>query len=390
MKKLIFIAYSLIAVSVLMSCKEALEAEQQPMQGQADAPSIAKISAVIKQGYPTATDIVVVPIDSSKVYGCDFKVNGVAHEATVSANGVILSTYAVKDDAAKTPLPEAIKAYLNTNYAGYTFEKIAVGNDATGAVSYKVLITYKEQSITLLFDATGTLIATFTESKGQEPSKTPKTYTVALADLPANIQRQLSGYSFVGAVIKVDADNTKSYFVSIKKGNVFYELTFDNNGVLINANEVKLEPQVSDKYLTESDLPQVIKDYISSNYSGWKFEKGLAVSKDSIVSNYIVAISKNEKYTTLTFDSNGKIIHVNAPSAALPKVEDKAITSNDLPKVITDYLNKVYAGWSLTKGSVNLKDGIVQSYLLYIAVGTNGYYVYFDKDGQFIAAKRDK
>lgn len=392
MKKIFFVACSLLFVGLLSSCKEELESIQAQNQSQTDATSAAKVSAVIKQDYPTAANIVVSTIDSSKVYGCDFTVNGVSHEATVSSNGKILSTYSVTDDSTKVTLPDAIKTYLNTNYAGYKFEKIAVGKDANGAVSYKVLIEYKDQKVTLLFDATGTLVATFTEPKGQKSGKTPKTYSATLTDLPANIQSQLSGYDFVGAVIKTNSDATKTYFVAAKKGEVLYELTFDNNGVLTKTNEVKLKlPKLSDKYLSESDLPQVIKDYISSNYADWKFEKGVVVTKDSVVSNYIVAISKSGKYTTLTFDGSGKIISVNAPkSPDFPKFEDKAITSSELPQVITDYLNKVYTGWSLTKGSVNLKDNVIQSYLLYVTVGTNKYYVYFDKDGEFVAAKRDK
>jgi hypothetical protein len=235
-------------------------------------------------------------------------------------------------------------------------------------------------------------VATFTEPKGQKPAKTPKTYSVALTDLPATIQSQLSGYDFIGAIIKTNSDGTKTYFVSAKKSDVLYELTFDNNGVLTKTNEVKLKlPKLSDKYLSESDLPQVIKDYISSNYADWKFEKGVVVSKDSVISNYIVAISKSGKYTTLTFDGSGKIINVNAPKTPdFPKYEDKKIVASDLPKVITEYLEKVYTGWTLTKGSANLKDGVIQSYLLHITVGTNKYYVYFDKDGQFVAAKKDK
>lgn len=392
MKNLFVVACSLLFVSLLSSCKEELDTIQAQNQSQTNDASAAKVSAVIKQDFPTAANIVVSTIDSSKVYGCDFSVNGVSHEATVSALGKILSTYTITDDSTKVTLPEAIKTYLSTNYAGYKFEKIAVGKDATGAVSYKVLIEYNDQKITLLFDATGTLVATFTEPKGQKPAKTPKTYSVVLTDLPATIQSQLSGYDFVGAFVKTNSDGTKTYFVSAKKSDVLYELTFDNNGVLTKTNEVKLKlPKLSDKYLSESDLPQAIKDYISSNYADWKFEKGVAIAKDSVISNYIVAISKSGKFTTLTFDGNGKFISViSQKTPDFPKFEDKSIVASDLPKVITDYLTKVYTGWTLTKGNANLKDGVIQSYLLYITVGTDKYYVYFDKDGQFVAAKRDK
>lgn len=393
MKKVLFV-FALALTSILTSCEESIDLGQQSQNETTDAASAAKVSAVIKQDYPTATQLLVTTIDSNKVYGCDFLVNGVAHEATVSVAGKILSTYEIKADTTKTALIDAIKLYLETNYKGYKLEKVAVGKDANAKLSYKVLIVYDDQKITLLFDATGTLLATFIEPKGQkpDPKQSPKTYPVVLSELPANIQSQLSGFEFVRAFVKTDSDGKKTYFVVAKTGDVLYEITFDSTGVLKNKNAIKLQvPKPEVKYLKDTDLPQVIKDYLSTNYLGWKFEKGVVLVKDTVIDSYTIVIAKEGKVITLTFDGKGKFISVLEPKLpTIPKIEDKSIVANDLPQAVKDYLNKVYVGWTFVKGSVSLKNDVAQAYLVVITFGTDKYYVYFDKDGNFVAAKKDK
>ena len=143
--------------------------------------------------------------------------------------------------------------------------------------------------------------------------------------------------------------------------------------------------------MKEIELPQVIKDYLSANYQAWKFEKGVVIVKDTIVDSYTIVVVKEGKFITLSFDGKGKFISVLEPkSPTVPKIEDKSIVANDLPQTIKDYLNKVYVGWIFVKGSVSLKDDVAQAYLVLITFGTDKYYVYFDKDGNFVAAKKDK
>jgi hypothetical protein len=79
---------------------------------------------------------------------------------------------------------------------------------------------------------------------------------------------------------------------------------------------------------------------------------------------------------------------VETPTITLPKIEEKALTAGDIPAAIKTYLDKTYAGWTYTKGTVTLKDGVAELYYVFIAVGADKYHVYFDKDGKFLAAKR--
>jgi len=384
MKKLLFIC-SMSFVGLLSACTEKLDTAIQPSQT-VDNTTAARISAVIKTDYPTATNLSVSTIDDKKVYGCDFSVSGVSHEAAISASGQILSDYHSADSLT---LPDAIKTYLSATYSGYKLERAAVGKDASGKTSYKVLIEYKDQKITIVFDDKYAVVATFSESKNNPSGDKGKVFGVKLADLPATIQTQLTGYEFIGAVVKTNSDGKKTYFVSAKKDGILYEFTYDNDGKLTKTDSFDPSKKLEDKALKESDLIQVIKDYLSANYKDWKFEKGIVLTKGGVIDSYSIVLSKSNKIALLLFDKDGKFVKVvETPTIQLPKFEDKVIVLADLPQVITDYLNKTYAGWTFTKGSITLKDSVAEAYYVYITVGTDKYHVYFDKNGKFLAAKR--
>ncbi len=384
MKKLLFII-SIASMALLNGCTEKIEpAVSQTTTTDKDA--AARVAAVIQKEYPSANNLSVSTIDDKKIYGCDFSHNGNSHEATVSATGQILSIYQTSQDIALT---DAIKAYLEATYKGYKLEKASQGKDAAGKVSYKVTIEYNDQRITMIFDDKGAVVATFSEPKNNTGGDKNKIFATKLTDLPANVQSQLTGYEFIGAVVKINSDNSKkTYFVTAKKDGIFYELTFDSDGKLVKTDTVNPK-KTEDKPLKENDLPQVIRDYIKINYKDWKYEQGVVVSKNLVIDSYTVLLSKDKKMTLLFFDANGKFIKaVETPVLALPKMEEKALAVGDIPAVIKTYLDKTYTGWVFGKGEVTLKDGVAEMYYVYITVGTDKYHVYFDKEGKFFAAKR--
>jgi hypothetical protein len=384
MKKLLFIC-SMTFVGLLTGCTEKLETVIDSSQT-VDNTTTARISAVIKTDYPSATNLSVSAIDDKKVYGCDFSVSGISHEAAVSATGQILSVYHSTDDVT---LPDAIKTYLSTTYSGYKLEKVGIGKDASNNTSYKILIEYNDQKITLVFDAKYAVVATFSEPKNNVTGDKNKVFATKLADLPATIQTQLSGYDFIGAVVKTNSDGKKKYFVTAKKDGIFYEFTYDNDGKLIKTDAIDPSKKIEDKSLKENELPQIVKDYLQINYKDWKYEKGVVLTKGGVIDSYSIVISKDKKIALLLFDKDGKFLKVvETPTIQLPKFENKDLVVADLPSVITEYLNKTYAGWTFTKGSITLKDSSPEAYYVYITVGADKYHVYFDKNGKFLAAKR--
>lgn len=382
MKKLLFIL-SIASIALFNACNEKIE---PAINSQITTPAfdvITKVSAVIQTQFPSATSLKVSTLDYNKVYGCEFSHKGEDHETVVSKEGKILSDYKTSKDVT---LPDAIKAYLDATYKGYKLQKASQGTDVSGKVSYKVQIEFNDQRITLIFDATGAVVGTFTEPKSNGGKC--MVFQAKLTDLPANVKSQLISYEFIGACVKTNSDGTKIYFVLAKKDGIFYELTFDNAGKLIRT-EIEGQKKMEDKSLKESNLPQTIKDYLKANYANWKFEKGVAFYKSSVLDSYSIVISKDKKLTLLTFDKDGKFVKVvETPTVTLPKVEEKTLAVGDIPAVIKMYLDKTYAGWTFTKGTVTLKDGVAELYYVYITVGTDKYHIYFDKDGKFFAAKR--
>ena len=374
-------------MGLLNACTEKLDTTIQPQnQTTVDNATAARISSSIQTDFPSAINIIIVVIDDKKTYGCDFTVNGISHECCCSGSGQILSVYKSTDNLT---LPDAIKAYLEATYKGYKLEKVAVGKDANGKASTKVMIVFNDQRITLVFDDKNVVVATFSEPKNNVGGDKNKIYTAKLADLPANIQSQLSGYEFIGAVVKTNSDSKKTYFVTAKKDGILYEFTYDNDGKLVKTDsfDPSKKPEVKEVKLT--DLPKVIQDYLTTTYKDWKFEKGAIIIKSGITDSYTVIISKDKKLTLLTFDKDGKFVKsTEIPVIQLPKIEIKELVSNEIPQVIKEYLTKTYAGWVFIKGNITLKDGVAESYYVSISVGTDKYQLFFDKDGKFLLAKR--
>jgi hypothetical protein len=242
----------------------------------------------------------------------------------------------------------------------------------------------------LVFDDKNVVVATFSEPKNNVGGDKNKVFVTKLADLPANIQSQLTGYEFIGAVVKTNSDNSKkTYFVTAKKDGIFYEFTYDNDGKLVKTDSIDPSKKPENKELKQSDLPQIIQDYIKINYKDWKFEKAAVLIKATITDSYSVILSKDKKLTLLTFDKDGKFVKVSEiPVIQLPKIEIKDLIVSDIPQTIKDYLTKTYTGWILTKGNVTLKDGLAEAYYINISVGTDKYQIFFDKEGKFLLAKR--
>lgn len=386
MKKLLFI-FSIATIGFLNACTEKLDTTITPQTSTTvDNATSARIATSIKTDFPSATNIIIVIIEDKKTYGCDFTVNGVSHECCCSGSGQILSVYKISDNIV---LPDAIKAYLETTYKGYKLEKVAVGKDANGKASTKVMIEFNDQRITLVFDDKNVVVATFSESKNNVGGDKNKVFVAKLTDLPANIQSQLTGYEFIGAVVKTNSDSKKTYFVTAKKDGIFYEFTYDNDGKLVKTDSIDPSKKPENKELKETDLPKVIQDYIKLTYKDWKFEKAAVLMKATVIDSYSVILSKDKKLTLLLFDKDGKFVKATEiPVIQLPKIEVNDLTVNAIPQTIKDYLTKTYTGWVFIKANITLKDGVAEAYFINISVGTDKYQIFFDKDGKFLLAKR--
>jgi hypothetical protein len=394
MKK-VFQALSLTAIVACYSCKTTSDViPQETSTVETGTLNSAKISAIITQEYPTASNIVVNTLEKNKVYGADFIYKSNNYSATIDNYGKIVSSY---NSSTSVTLPEAITKILDEKYPGYKLLGASKGKDSSGGESYKVSLSHKEKMVTLIFDSKNAIIfqseATSTIVKTEDKTKF---YSVKLADLPATIQTQLTGYEFIFATVKSKNDGTeKTYYVSAKKDGLIYDFVFDNDGKLVSTKKMEPAPKVTFEQLTDANTPAKVKEYIAANHKGWKMEKGYNTLKNGVLSSTYVVLSNDKNWAFLDFDAEGKLVKSNVqimkdkPKVDIPVVTNKALTTDALPKVISDYLTKTYAGWKLEKGNVTLKNNVADIYYVYITSGDGlKYHVYFDKDGKFFSAKR--
>lgn len=376
---------------LLASCEPEQIALDNTTNNSTVIPSAVRMA--VSNNYPQAAQVNYSTLSQNTTYGVDLKVNGKSIELTISANGTVLSSFSLSDDTTKVSLPANVTTYLNSNYAGYKLERVAVGKDKDGNTLYKVLIEWNDQKVTVVFDANGAFVAEFKEPKrnGQIKGKFRKFYNVTYDQLPATIQTQLTGYTFVRAAVNADSTANKYYFVLAKKDSVFYEFSYDNAGKLLTTKTYAPEiRKIEDKNLKQSELPANIAAYLSANYASWKYEKGIEIIKNGVVDSYYISLSNDKKLVFLTFDASGNLTKTVSGELKLPKFEDVKISADALPAAITTYLNTGYAGWTLDKAIAFKIDGVTESYYLHILVGSNKYHLYFDKDGKFLVAKIDK
>lgn len=387
MKKFLFII-SIATFGLLNACTEKLDTTITPQTSTTVYnTTAARISSSIQTNFPSATNIIIVVIEDKKTYSANFTVNGTPHECFCSSLGAILSVYKTTDNLT---LPDAIKAYLEVTYNGYKLQKVDIGKDAAGKASTKVMIELNDQKITLIFDDKNVIIATFTEPKNNTGGDKNKVFTVLMADLPVSIQSQLTGYVFIGAVVKTNSDNSKKiYFVTAKKDSISYEFTYDSEGKIVKTESFDPNKKPENKEVKENELPLVIQSYIKINYKDWKFEKAAILVKDKSVDSYSIILSKDKKIIILTFDKDGKFIKVTETAVIqLPKIEYKVLIFTDIPLIIKSYLTTTYTGWLFINGNITLKDSVSETYYVNILVGINKYQVVFDKEGKFLLAKR--
>lgn len=361
-----------------------------------DASATNTVNAVVKNAYPTASNIKVGILENSKMYGADFMVKGENYEATITSKGEFNTVY-VKTEG--ITLPEGIITVLKDKYPGYKLIGAVKGKDGAGKDSYKVAISVGEKLINLVFDDKNAIVSAFEVAAPKTPTlEVPfKIYSVKLADLPANIQSQLAGYEFILGSVKASTTGTeKTYFVSTKKDGLIYDFVFDKDGKLVSTKKYEPAPKIEYQLLTDANTPKAVKDYLADKHAGWKIEKGYNILKNSVLAGTYVVVTKDKSIAYIEFDAEGKVTKstvntttvVVKPTVEIPTITVKELAQSAIPAVIKDYLDKTYAGWTYTKGTITLKNNVAETYYLFITAGTLKYHIYFDKDGKFLSAKR--
>lgn len=126
-----------------------------------------KIPAAAKSGFaakfPTAQKV-KWSVEKPGEFEAEFTLNGVETSALVDAKGTLLETEA---EIKESELPQAVKATIAKDFAGYKLEEIEKATDAKGVTSFEMEAAKGKEKLEISFDASGKLL-------GKEPLKEEK------------------------------------------------------------------------------------------------------------------------------------------------------------------------------------------------------------------------
>ncbi len=126
-----------------------------------------KIPAATKSGFaakfPTAQKV-KWSVEKPGEFEAEFTLNGVETSALVDAKGILLETEA---EIKESELPQAVKATIAKDFAGYKLDEIEKATDAKGVTTFEMEAAKGKEKLEISFDASGKLL-------GKEPLKEEK------------------------------------------------------------------------------------------------------------------------------------------------------------------------------------------------------------------------
>ncbi|MDZ7936368.1 MAG: hypothetical protein U5M51_15685 [Emticicia sp.] len=395
MKKLYI--YLFFVGLILWSCDSVTDL--QPRQDIDEAIPRATINA-IRINYPEASKVRFTTIEKNKVFQSDFDVRIDRMSAIINNVGVISEMYRQTEIA---NLPDKVKAYLETNYAGVTTINVCQQvNKDSKIEGYKVIIKDKDaKNITLIFDATGTLIMNVSlnpnaVSAGMPP---PKLYFIDKNELPQVINAFLvakhGDYKCIKVGVILDGiplgGITKNYSVVISQDFTTFDYLFDEKGNILKSASFGVNApsnRIEDKSFTVNDLTSKIKSYLDKEYKGWQFERGLSFIQNGVIQIYNILITHDRKQYSLQFDKDSNFLKKEQVGIGRNdnKVEVKAIFPKDVPAVIVNYLIAKHREYKYLQTAVIIEK-TKKTYWITI-ISKNEIYDYsFDESGKFLSVK---
>ncbi len=214
-------------------------------------------------------------------------------------------------------LTSTIKAYLDKEYKGWGFEKgLSIWQNGQ-VVGYNILITYNKKQYSLQFDAKSMPIRNEQVGGGNSGNNGNNKYQIQpiqVKDLPITISVFLNNkhteFKYIQASLITD-NNVKTYWVTILKGNITFDYTFDDKGKLLKVTEIAIkipENKIVESPLDIKDIPSKAKDFLNKNYTGWIYQKGIVGYLDNKVFGYWVAIKVGNNLYYINFDPEANFL----------------------------------------------------------------------------------
>lgn len=161
-------------------------------------------------------------------------------------------TAQLSDDHINTAaLPQAILNYISTNYPNNTIKEAEVEDNN----NYEVELNNGTE---LIFDQQGNFLGIDDDDADDFGDE-----DIAPGDIPADILNFITTY-FPGATIEeAERENNGNYEIELSND---VEVIFDSEGNFLGRADDDDNDDKDDDDIAISELPQVIRDYIASNY----------------------------------------------------------------------------------------------------------------------------
>lgn len=245
-------------------------------------------SATIEEIWLTNTGEYIVLLDNDKVLVFN------ASEQFVIAfdlEGYVDSFDDDFEEIDSAALPQPILDYLSTNHAGEPIE-VAGLNDEDG--EYVVVL---ESGIVLVFDRDGNFVEQFTEDDYDDEDDFEE---IDSESLPQAIKDYIASNHADATIEEAGYDSfEEEYGVILSTGLI---LVFDKDGNFIESFDENDDYEDHCEEVAVADLPQSIKDYVATNYTGQDIVEAWLDSEEG---EYYIELA-NE--TVLIFDTDGNFI----------------------------------------------------------------------------------
>ncbi|MAL60196.1 MAG: hypothetical protein CMC14_09120 [Flavobacteriaceae bacterium] len=192
-------------------------------------------------------------------------------------------------------LPQVVLDYIATNYPDETISASEIEDNG----NYEVTLS---SGIELIFDTNGDFLG-IDDDSGDDYGDTH----IDPADLPQNILDYVLVNYPNNTITEAELENNGNYEIELDDDTV---LVFDGNGTFLgvgvdeddnNGNENEDENEDDDQVIDPSTLPQIVLDYISTNYPN----ETIMQAKVESDGNYEVTLNTGLE---LHFDSNGNFL----------------------------------------------------------------------------------
>ena len=218
------------------------------------------------------------------------------------------NTYAIE----QKDLPEAIKKVLTEKHGDYKFVKGVVMVE-NGKKTYHVVVSKEMVNYEYTFDETGAIIKSSSSGMtGTAQGKTQK--EVGKGDLPGKSKEYLDktykSWEYMKGLIFYENGKVTGYLSVVKVEDKLFYVYFDaTGGYLKTTTESVTDPNtVQERAIESKDILGNSKEYLTKNYAGWVFAKGVAKLKENKIYQYLIVIKVGDNLYYVTFDGDGRFL----------------------------------------------------------------------------------